>query len=171
MMDKADKPSRPLATVSDMMKVASIDNDRDPKRIQPASRQSVALRQISTAIRLFHEGNYECAIALSLAAEHQLPSSGDQHLFSTLCEFAPEKIEAFYNVRNRLTHPDVAKEVMLTKFHCVVALIGAISRFNEVYHASTEELEEFIKWVRSEGHLGPPVRPHEHTGPVVQISH
>jgi hypothetical protein len=42
------------------------------------------------ALRLFHEGEWECAITLALAAEEHLPETKQPHLWSILMEEKPE---------------------------------------------------------------------------------
>jgi hypothetical protein len=55
------------------------------------TRQLAALRQIHGAIKLLLNGEWECAITLSLAAEGQLPNTdSDVHLLNTLRKEAPD---------------------------------------------------------------------------------
>src|SRR5262245_43435097 len=117
------------------------------------TRRNAALRQIHQALRLFHEGEWECAITLALAAAEHLPETKQPQLWSVLMEEKPEAKALFTETRNWLKHNDPQKkdEHYISEFEAIVSLVRAVSKYHAAYQDETEETVRFVDWARSMG--------------------
>ena len=115
------------------------------------SKKTSALRQIETAIRLFHEGSLDCAITLAAAGENILPATDDPHLFQSL---QPHNAELDINlVINWLKHPFAPDTATISEFEAAIAIARGITKFVAVYHQSCAPFETFLRWSHEAGHL------------------
>ncbi len=114
-------------------------------------------RQTETAIILFKEGKYDCAITLASAAENMLPDTEKWHIFQALK--ADERYnEMRYNLMiNWLKHSDGpetrAERATLSELEVVVIIARAISKFIAVYGETCQNFEDFLNWAVAAGHL------------------
>ena len=127
------------------------------------SKFESSFRQTETAIVLFKEGKYDCAITLAAAAENMLPDTDKWHIFQALKD--DERFsEMHYNLMiNWLKHsnrPETqAERATLSEIEVVVVIARAISKFNAVYGQTCENFEDFLNWATAVGHL--PERKHK----------
>jgi hypothetical protein len=121
------------------------------------TRKISALRQIHSAIKLFHEEEYESTITLALAAESQLPHVDDApYLYDVLkAQVSPDEIDIFNDVRNWLKHLIPPDEIQITNFDAALALVRATTKFKAVFGESSPTMEEFADWIRRKGGLSP----------------
>jgi len=134
----------------------------EEKKSSPAivtTRQLSALRQIHAAIEHLRSGQWECAITLALAAEGQLPPTGNVHLVKALREHAPDlaKDGTLNLYRDWLKHwsKDKPDEIEISAFSVTIAIMRAISKFYAVYGKSSAEMKTFGGWCRQRGYLLP----------------
>jgi hypothetical protein len=127
-----------------------------PTRIK-STKQLASQRQIKAAIQHLLKQEFECAVTLAAAAEGLLPPTNDPHLFQDLRkELTPEEYREFnFNlVINWLKHynPEDPDPVEISEFEAVITIERAITKFNAVYHQSSELMEYFLNLARQRYH-------------------
>ena len=127
------------------------------------TKQQSSRRQTEAAIRMFHEGKFDCAITLAAAAEGMLPDTNDPHLFQALRgaeEFQELKLNLMINWLKHSNSPETRANVAtLNEFEAAFVIARAITKFNAVYHLSCMPFEEFLKWAIRHDHLPRQIRP------------
>jgi len=124
------------------------------------SKKEAAQLQIIVAIKLFHDGEYECSITLAGAAEGQLPENeSGQSLFGRLREKKPPEfacnrdwISQLNDVRDWLKHNADQSDREIHKFEAWIMLARALSRYHQHYGEETREMSEFLRWGKREGY-------------------
>ena len=120
------------------------------------NRKISALRQIHSAIKLFHEEEYESTITLALTAESQLPHVAAPYLYDRLkARVSPDEVGIFNDVRNWLKHLTPPDEIDITNFDAALALVRATTKFKAVFGESSPAMDEFAGWIRQKGGLSP----------------
>ena len=119
------------------------------------SKKTSSQRQLEAGIFHFRKGDLDCAITLSAAAECILPETRDPHLFQALKEHPAYKEMDYNLVINWLKHSGGPDKVVISEFEATLIIARAITKFVAVYHQSTDEFEDFLRWAHEAGHLPP----------------
>ena len=115
------------------------------------SKKESSQRQIQASIKLFHDGDLDCAITLAAAGEGILPPTDDPHLYQALQPYHPElDINLVINWLKHHCQPDTAT---IGEFEAALVIARAITKFVAVHHQSCKSFEDFLRWGHEAGHL------------------
>jgi hypothetical protein len=131
-------------------------------RARQSTKKEAARRQIEAAIRLYHAGEWECAITLAGAAEGQLPEPTANHLFGKIRGRRPEEFKnekewtTFLNeTRDWLKHNHDQGPRDIVDFEALIMLWRALTKFYENFGEETREMSEFLRWGQQQGYTKP----------------
>lgn len=117
------------------------------------SKKVSAKSQIEAGINHFYNGELDCAITLSAAAEGMLPDTDDPHIFKSLREHPSNKELDCNLVINWLKHSLEPETATISEFEAAIVIARAITKFVAVYHESCGPFEEFLRWGYEAEHL------------------
>lgn len=145
-----------------------IDDSDGPRKLpngvvsHHVTKKEASRRQIEVAIRLYHEGEWECAMTLAGAAEGQLPDVTRNHLFRKIrdkrpAEFANEKEWASFlnETRDWLKHKEDQDPRDIVNFEALVMLWRALTKYYENFGEETRGMSEFRRWGQAQGYTKP----------------
>jgi hypothetical protein len=105
---------------------------------------------IDMAIEMIHRRQWACAVTLALAAETQMPDSERPYVSSALrSQYGSEFIDNLNEPRNWLKHAKAPDAVAIYEMEAVMAILRAISKFESLYGAWSENMAAFDAWFKT----------------------
>ncbi len=124
------------------------------------TRQTAAIRQIIVAIYLLHQGEWESAITLALAAERHVPNPPEGNALYFWVELqkraSKQELAAFNETKNWLKAANGADQRSIADYEAIMAIMLAISKYVAFYGEVEPVIEKFITWSVEQGYMGPP---------------
>lgn len=124
------------------------------------TKQEAARRQITIAIKLFFEGEYECVITLAGAAEGQMENGEAPHVFEVLKSKRPAEVadndkwiailnETVYWLKHKT--PQLPQVHVIYQFEAAIMLLRSISKYYSVYQEEVPEMGQIETWCQAKG--------------------